>query len=816
MTNSNLARIASHVVDQGLRERSRQRAFSNAATAPKTEAEDSTEPKPDAKTDEAGSNAAARQKLPLNVTVRYPGFTANGATEQKQPTADLLPLRLEVVDASTEESDSPWRFRFRFRSRKPVPKPNLYIVPREKIEQPSAAFTVAQIVRPAPASRRRRWLWLTGIAAIATGGAPFAFGMLDPLGISRQFDTLETTMQAIELRDPNGQSFGAVAHTNVPVTKLKDGTKKPMATLVSDKIPLVFTRVIEALEGESGILGISPLHYAASLACYPFEMLGVAELAELRLKKGKCAGGSTPMMQVARTMRNNRSRTPARKLEELADAIVLAFKFRDGSPARDRFIADHLHFGQAAGQPLYGIRAASLATFGLEPSALEEYQHAFLAALPKAPLALHCDRVQPEGVFSRQKARASYGLIKSMKGSPRLDSQLNKLAAMQPIPPLGQRTSFGLEESSAAGRCLAAAHPLSKAEVLDSSARLAAIAELKSYHAVGHHPNVVELGVSVTDQRAFKDRVGQQLAASRGSGQWLVNPASNDAVVLAFTTDANGLITNLHQSSSQGQLGIRRIMGSISKVPSMALLAEAGIGPNDSLCDRASRGRQNAGGGRGKARCTDSGAMIPVPEVYGRSLNLPIYEGLRPLDATKVAAKAEVAGFYIPSGTDPADALAFGTAEISPRHAAAMMGGIAKGVAGHSARFSTPHIVKRYRYKGRWYDAVSDQRDYSSWFGSPERREAIAAMAKSPLVFRDSGALGTLVGTTASIAWRSGEVGKSGTYADEGMTKGKYAAGGHANGSWFVMVVPARGNLGDGKIGITPLSKLARESSFRR
>lgn len=495
---------------------------------------------------------------------------------------------------------------------------------------------------------------------------------------------------------------------------------------------------------------------------------------------------------------------------------MLAFKFRTGSTARDRFIADHLHFGQAAGQPLYGIRAASLATFGVEPSALEEYQHAFLASLPKVPLTLHCDRVQLTSVFDRQKARAKYGLEKNMKGSPQLKLQLSKLAAMQPILPLGQRGSFGLEESDIAGRCLAAAHPLSKAEVLDSSARLAAIAELKSYHAVGHHPDVVELGVSVKDQRAFKDHVGQQLAASRGSGRWLVNPASNDAVVLAFTTDANGLITNFHQSSSQGQLGIRRIMGSISKVPSMALLAEAGIGPNDSLCDRASRGRQNAGGGRGKTRCTDSGAMIPVPQVYGRSLNLPVYDGLRRLDAAKVATTVEVAGFHIPPGTDPADALAFGTAEISPRHAAAMMGGIAKGVAGQQARFATPHIVKRYRYKGQWYGAASDHRDYSSWFASPAQREAIAAMAKSPLIFRGNGTLGTLVGTTASIPWRSGEVGKSGTYDDEGMTKGKFATGGHSDGSWFVMVVPARGNLGDGKIGITPLSRLARESSFRR
>ena len=187
-----------------------------------------------------------------------------------------------------------------------------------------------------------------------------------------------------------------------------------------------------------------------------------------------------------------------------------------------------------------------------------------------------------------------------------------------------------------------------------------------------------------------------------------------------------------------------------------------------------------------------------------------------PSTLSKVAATAEQAGFYIPFGTEPADALALGTAEISPRHAAAMMGDIAKGVAGQNARFATPHIVKKIRYKERWYEAVSDQRDLSSWFGSPEERETRAAMAKSPLVFRGSGTLGTPVGTTTSVPWRSGEVGKSGTYYDEGMTKGKYVACGHANGSWCVMVVPARGNLGDGKIGITPLSKLARESSFRR
>ena len=94
------------------------------------------------------------------------------------------------------------------------------------------------------------------------------------------------------------------------------------------------------------------------------------------------------------------------------------------------------------------------------------------------------------------------------------------------------------------------------------------------------------------------------------------------------------------------------------------------------------------------------------------------------------------------------------------------------------------------------------------------QRGAIAAMAKSPLVFHGNGTLGTLVGITANVPWVSGEVGKSGTYDDEGMTKGKFAVGAHPNGSWFAMVVPARGNLCDGSIGIAPLSKLARESSL--
>lgn len=109
------------------------------------------------------------------------------------------------------------------------------------------------------------------------------------------------------------------------------------------------------------------------------------------------SGGSTLSMQVARLVEPRRERSLDAKLRQMVRAVTL--ERRLGKPG----ILD-LYLALAPyGGPLEGVRAASLAYFGREPTRLTAAQAALLVALPQAPEARRPDRFPDRARAARDR-----------------------------------------------------------------------------------------------------------------------------------------------------------------------------------------------------------------------------------------------------------------------------------------------------------------------------------------------------------------------------------------------------------------------------
>ena len=123
-----------------------------------------------------------------------------------------------------------------------------------------------------------------------------------------------------------------------------------------------------------------------------FEHAGVDPRAALRatgqaLWAGRIvSGASTLTMQTVRLLTDNRERTALRKLGEAVQAVKL-----ERALAKDEILTRYLHVAPYGGN-IEGIRAASLAYFGREPSRLTLAQAALLIALPQSPETRRPDR----------------------------------------------------------------------------------------------------------------------------------------------------------------------------------------------------------------------------------------------------------------------------------------------------------------------------------------------------------------------------------------------------------------------------------------
>ena len=208
--------------------------------------------------------------------------------------------------------------------------------------------------------------------------------------------------------------------------------------------------------------------------------LAVVRAAGRNLVRGRItSGGSTLTMQAARRL-EPRPRTLGAKAFQAVRAMQLEARY-----SKDQILALYLTLAPYGGN-LEGVRAASLAWFGHEPSSLTDGEQALLIALPQSPEARRPDRhpaaarrarawvlarLRTKGLLSRAAeveanaeplpaARAAFPALawqaagelarKALPGAPTVDSTLDaRLQAA--LEPLAERTAAaqGRETSAA-------------------------------------------------------------------------------------------------------------------------------------------------------------------------------------------------------------------------------------------------------------------------------------------------------------------------------------------------------------------------------
>jgi len=189
----------------------------------------------------------------------------------------------------------------------------------------------------------------------------------------------------------------------------------------------------------------------ARFAWHPgVDPLSVARAALSAVIHGRItSGASTLTMQTARLLTPHR-RTFSAKLIEMLRAIQLEAHF-----SKRQILALYLTLAPYGGN-LEGVRAASLAYFGHEPSSLTDAEQAMLIALPQAPESRRPDR-RPAAA---RAARAA--VLARMVRADLIDAEAAAEANAEPIP---HRRPFPVLAWHAAGE-QARATPLGQASVV--------------------------------------------------------------------------------------------------------------------------------------------------------------------------------------------------------------------------------------------------------------------------------------------------------------------------------------------------------------
>jgi penicillin-binding protein 1C len=219
--------------------------------------------------------------------------------------------------------------------------------------------------------RLRRTLFLAGAVALALAAAPA--GWLLWLGPPPLGKDLEVSTQVV---DRNGRLLRAytteIGRWRLPTT-----------------LDAVDARFVDAL------LAYEDRRFYSHHGVDPWALARAA--IQLVRNRHIVSGGSTLTMQVARLLEPRRERSVATKLREIARAIEIEL-----SLAKPDVLTLYLDLAPYGGN-LEGIRAASLAYFGHEPSRLSLSEIALLVALPQSPELRRPDRAAESARGARNR-----------------------------------------------------------------------------------------------------------------------------------------------------------------------------------------------------------------------------------------------------------------------------------------------------------------------------------------------------------------------------------------------------------------------------
>ena len=174
---------------------------------------------------------------------------------------------------------------------------------------------------------------------------------------------------------------------------------------------------------------------------------GVDPLAAVRalgqwLRHGRVvSGASTLTMQAARLLEPH-ERDLTGKLGEMLRALQLEQRH-----AKDEILGFYLTLAPFGGN-LEGVRAASLAWFGKEPTRLTAAEAALLVVLPQAPSRLRPDRFPEQARAARDKVLARMGQLGVLTGRQVEEARQESLPArLRPLPFLAPHLADRLRAS---------------------------------------------------------------------------------------------------------------------------------------------------------------------------------------------------------------------------------------------------------------------------------------------------------------------------------------------------------------------------------
>ncbi len=217
------------------------------------------------------------------------------------------------------------------------------------------------------------------------------------------------------------------------------------------------------------------------------------------------SGGSTLTMQLARLIEGNTTRSWDAKLRQMIHADALEHQL-----SKDQILTLYLNLAPYGGN-IEGIRAASLAYFGKEPTRLTTAEAALLVALPQSPEARRPDR-DPDA------ARQGRDLVLDrMVGENIISADEAAAAKREPVP--SARKDFPMLAAHLADEAQAA-HPNAREVALTVDGRLQGVLEkLAGERATAIGPKV-SVAILVADAQSG------DILASVGSAGYLNSSSS--------------------------------------------------------------------------------------------------------------------------------------------------------------------------------------------------------------------------------------------------------------------------------------------------
>ncbi len=615
--------------------------------------------------------------------------------------------------------------------------------------------------------------------------------------VAPHYELLLNEARGIAVHDRAGAFAGTIPAAMLHGPRTPTGHK----ALAPDEAPELWWQMVVLLEDR---------HLGTWRSVHGIDLGGLVKAAWTPQQRG----GSSLVMQLVRNL-NRWTPDPyepfwkkvPRKLRELRDAPVLyrqlggyqseAFK---EAVAMHVPLVDGMRSGTIGGS-VYGIAHASEVLFNRPASQTTDAQSAILAAAMKRPILVRGDPEKRVEYWAATIERAEYGLALALEAEPERRamalSELRAYAASLPEARLPTSLASAFVDRPLSVGLVAAANPVQRANRLAYGEIISASGELLEAFGPSWANEIAELSLTLDLGRnaSFKVRVEEALAEAQSElAGTLLRPLLSGAAhrpdILLVAVDETGQVLAHYNNTARpilhGYASRRDADGrydparetmqiaSVGKVLAALLLAQ-----NDPLdaayCNRYLKGIRNWDGDTGVRDCGLPGAMIPMERAFGRSINLPVIEGLKSVSPAEAELLVTAAGFRMPDDVAPRVAIPLGMVTGSPAAMLQLMLATGLGVDGRPAVAPAVRLLQEAeRRDGGLLHPDGRAVDLSPWLESDRARQWIRQALSAPL--SGEGTL-AILGPMLAGTGIEGHLAKTGTVAMNRQTVARYLVG---------------------------------------